>query len=147
MSDFIRQSLLFPFIQSIHILGLMVLVGTIALVDLRLIGIAMHRQAVADLATGLAPWTFAGLLTVLATGPLLFWADIPRYLSNPAFLLKMVLLAAALGCHFTIHRGAARPDAAAPTMRQKLPAMLSLLLWSGVVAAGRAIADFDIRPD
>jgi hypothetical protein len=147
MSDFLRQSLLFPFIQSIHILGLTVLVGTIVLVDMRLLGVTMRRQTVAGFAAGLAPLTLAGLLTVLATGPLLFWADIPRYLSNPAFLLKMGLFAAALACHFTIHRGAARSHAAPTTMRQKLPAVLSLLLWSGVVLAGRAIADFDIRPE
>lgn len=141
MSDFLRQSLLFPIIQSIHILGLTLLVGTIALVDLRLLGITMRRHAVVDLASGLVPWTFAGLLTVLVTGPLLFWADIPRYLDNPAFLAKMGLLAAALACNFTVRRGATRGP------RQRLAAALSLLLWSSVVLAGRAIADFDIRPE
>jgi hypothetical protein len=57
----------------------------------------------------------------------------------------MVLLAAALGLHFTLHRTAIRGALARPSSRQKLVALLSLILWSGVVLAGRAIADFDIR--
>jgi hypothetical protein len=144
MSDFLRESLWFPVIQSVHILGLTVLVGTIVLVDLRLLGIGMRRYDLSGLVSTLAPWTFAGLITVLVTGPLLFWADIPRYLSNPAFVLKMVLLAVALAVHFTIHRSAALHERG--SIRQKLSGAISLLLWSGVVVAGRAIADFDIRP-
>jgi len=145
MSEFIKQSWLFPVIQSTHIIGLTMLVGTIALVDLRLLGIGMQRQAVADLASGLACWTSAGLLTVLVTGPLLFGADIARYLNNPAFVIKMGLLAAALAGHFTLHRSVVRRGAMIEPARQKLTAALSLLLWSGVILAGRAIADFDLR--
>jgi hypothetical protein len=134
MTDFLRQSLLFPVIQSVHLLGLTVLVGTIALVDLRVLNLGMRRHSVAGLASALAPWTSAGLFTVLITGPLMFWADVPRYLNNPAFVLKMVLFGAAVATHFTMHR------------RGRISAVLSLLLWSAVVLAGRAIADFDIRP-
>src|SRR5262245_16209474 len=125
-----------------HIIGLTVLVGTISLVDLRLLGVGMRRHSVSDLGSALAPWTSAGLLTVLITGPLLFGADITRYLKNPAFVLKMVLLAAALAGHLTVHRRVIRKDAT-PAL-QKTAAVVSLLLWSGVVLAGRAIADFDI---
>jgi hypothetical protein len=145
MAEFIKQSWLFPVIQSIHILGLTVLVGTIALVDLRLLGIGMRRHTVAGLASSMASWTAAGLLTVLVTGPLLFGADIVRYLHNPAFLLKMALLAAALAGHFTLHRSAVRKDVTTVPARQKAVAILSLILWSAVVLAGRAIADFDVR--
>ena len=145
MSEFIKQSWLFPAIQSVHIIGLTMLVGTISLVDLRLLGVWMRRQDIADLATGLAPWTFAGLLTVLVTGPLLFWSDLARYVYNPAFVLKMGLLAIALAVHFTLHRSAVRRDAVHAPTKRKLAAVFSLILWSGVVVAGRAIADFDIR--
>ena len=115
--------------------------GTIGLVDMRLLGIGMRRHAASDLAASLAPWTMGGLLAVLVTGPLMFWSDLPRYLHNPAFLLKMVLLAVALFAHFTIHRRILGNGA-----RPKLTALLSLILWSSVVLAGRAIADFDTRP-
>jgi hypothetical protein len=141
MAEFIKQSWLFPVIQSVHIIGLTMLVGTICLLDVRLLGLGMRRHAVRDMASGLAPWTSAGLLTVLVTGPLLFGSDLERYLNNPAFVVKMGLLAMALAGHFTLHRGAVIGSG-----RQKLAAVLSLILWSGVVLAGRAIADFDIRP-
>jgi hypothetical protein len=69
------------------------------------------------------------------TGPLLFFSDWHRYLNNPAFLVKMAILSIAVVTHFTLNR----------TKHRKLAAVLSLILWSCVVLAGRAIADFDIR--
>ena len=146
MPEFIRQSLLFPVIQSVHIIGLTVLVGTICLVDLRLLGIGMRRQAIGELVSRLAPWTSGGLITVLVTGPLLFASDLTRYLNNPAFVLKMLLLTLALAGHFTLHRSVLREGAPLKIATQKLAAALSLILWSSVVLAGRAIADFDTRP-
>ena len=131
---FIKDSWLFPFIQSIHILGITLVVGTIAIVDLHLLGFGIRRRTLAE---DVAPWTAAGLLTVWVTGPLLFWSDWNRYIKNPAFLVKMAILAVALLTHFTIHRRA--------TNHQKIAAVVSLVLWSCVVLAGRAIADFDIR--
>ena len=149
ISEFIKESWLFPIVQTVHIIGLTMLVGTISLVDLRLLGMGMRYHRVPELARSLAPWTSAGLLTVLGTGPLLFWSDSSRYLNNPAFVLKMALLGIALAGHFTIHRNAVRRNEVLPSgasTAQKTVAALSLLLWSGVVLAGRAIADFDIRP-
>ena len=146
MAEFIKQSWLFPALQSIHIIGLTLLVGTIAMVDFRLLGLGMRQHAVADLASRVAPWTSGGLLIVLITGPVLFGSDLTRYLDNPAFVLKMGLLAAALAAHFTLHRSTVSAGAAFNPARQKLAATLSLILWSSVVLAGRAIADFDIRP-
>ena len=143
MAEFSKQSWLFPVTQSIHIIGLTMLIGTICLVDLRLLGVGMRGQAVGNLASALAPWTSSGLVTVFATGPLLFGADLTRYVNNPAFVLKMGLLGAALAAHFTLHRSAVR-DHGLHTRRQKLAAVLSLILWSSVVLAGRAIADFDV---
>src|SRR4029453_3669817 len=137
----IKQSWLFPVLQSIHIIGLTMLVGTICLVDLRLLGIGMRDQAVGDVASGLAPWTSGGLLTVLVTGPLLFGSDLTRYQKNPAFFLKMLLLALAFPGHFTLHRSVVRHGSILNPARQKLAAVLSLILWGSVVLAGRAIAD------
>ena len=145
MAEFIKESWLFPVLQSVHIIGLTMLAGTIVLVDLRLLGIGMRRHETGELASGLAPWTSAGLLTVLVTGPLLFWSDLTRYLNNPAFVLKMGLLALALAGHFTLHRSAVQDDSSLRATKQRLAAVLSLILWSSVVLAGRAIADFDLR--
>ena len=145
MAELIKQSLWFPAIQSVHIIGLTMLVGTICLLDLRLLGIGLRGRPVGDLASALAPWTSGGLLTVLVTGPLLFGSDLTRYLSNPAFVVKMLLLGAALTGHFTLHRSVVRNDGMTSPARQKIVAILSLIVWSGVVLSGRAIADFDIR--
>jgi len=143
MAEFIKQSWVFPVIQSIHLIGLTMLVGSICLVDLRILGIG-KRQAVIDFASALAPWTFRGLVIVVITGPLMFWSDLARYVINPAFLLKMGLLAVTLTLHFTLHRRVIRVRSTNAS-GQKLVAVLSLILWSSIVLAGRAIADFDIR--
>lgn len=144
MAEYIRQSFGFPVIQSVHIIGLTLLVGTVSLVDLRLLGVGLRRHAARDVAAAVAPWTSVGLLTVMLTGPLLFWSDLTRYVNNPAFLWKMGLLALALAGHFTVHRSTVRQGATPGQVRRKLAATASLLLWSSVVVAGRAIADFDI---
>jgi len=141
MAEFIKQSWLFPVIQSVHLIGLTLLVGTICLADLRILGVGARGRPAAEVASSLASWTSAGLLTVLVTGPLMFASDLTRYLVNPAFVVKMVLLAIAFVAHLTLHR-----SAIINSKRQKLAAVLSLVLWSSVVLAGRAIADFDIRP-
>ena len=75
---------------------------------------------------------------MLTTGPVMFFSDVPRYLANPAFRVKMAVLVAALISHFTIHRKAVRAG------RGRLAAILSMTLWTCVVLGGRAIADFDI---
>jgi hypothetical protein len=129
-----------PVIESIHLVGVTLLLGTIAIVDLRLLGLGLRHFKVSAVAEAMAPWTAAGMVTVGITGPLLFAWDSSRYVRNPAFLVKMVLLAAALGVHFTVHRSVTKRDAG----RGKLAAVVSLVLWSCVVVAGRAIADFDV---
>jgi O-antigen/teichoic acid export membrane protein len=143
--EFIKQSWVFPVLQSVHIIGLTFLVGSISLVDFRLLGVALRKYSTEELASRLAPWTSGALLTVLITGPLLFGSDLPRYLKNPAFVLKMVLLAVALAAHSTIHRNMVRGYTNMKPSTKKLVAILSLILWSSVILAGRAIADFDIR--
>jgi len=143
MAELIRQSLWFPVIQSVHIVGLTTLVGTISLVDLCVLGVAFRARAPREVATAVAVWTWLGLGTVVVTGALLFGADLERYVQNVAFLWKMALLALALGVHFTLHRWTAGPDSPERRVGGKLAAALSLLAWCGVVVAGRAIADFD----
>jgi hypothetical protein len=80
----------------------------------------------------LKAWTYAGLATMLLTGAAMFFSDTSRYLNNPAFQAKVVLLVLALAAHFTLRRSGT-----------KFAAILSLTLWTFVVLAARAIADFD----
>ena len=128
----------FPTIQSLHFIGFALSIGTIAIVDLRLLGFGMRRQGAAELAADLAPWTAVGIAVMLTTGPLMFSTDAVGYHYNPAFQFKMVCLMLALLFHFTLHRRAVHPNV--PPIVAKLAGAASLLLWSGVVAGGRMIA-------
>jgi len=128
----------FPVVQSIHFIGFALSIGTIAIVDLRLLGMGMRRQTAAQLAADLTPWTYSGLAIMLITGPLLFSADAVVYHYNASFQFKMVCLSLALLFHFTVHRKAIRPEGSPVIAR--LAGGLSLLLWTAVVAGGRMIA-------
>jgi hypothetical protein len=128
----------FPIIQSLHFIGFALSIGTIAIVDLRLLGLGMRRQNAAELAADLNPWTWAGLAVMLTTGPLMFSADAVTYHFNPSFRFKMVCLMLALLFQFTLHRQAVRSDV--PPIAAKLAGAMSLLLWTAVVAGGRMIA-------
>jgi hypothetical protein len=123
----LKNSLLFPAVQSVHLVGIAMLVGTIILRNAYLL---MNSDP--PFGEQLAPWTRRGLILMLITGPVLFLADAARYLHNPAFLVKMAILASALWIHF-LRRSPSRTAA-----------ILSIGLWTGVVLAGRAIADFDL---
>ena len=129
---------IFPAVQSLHFMGFALSIGTIAIVDLRLLGLGMRRQAAGELAVDLAPWTAAGIALMLITGPLMFSTDAVTYHNNPSFQFKMVCLMLALVFHFTLHRRAVHSDV--PPVVAKLAAATSLLLWTAVVAGGRMIA-------
>ena len=118
-----------------HLCGLALLVGTIVLVDIQLL---RAPKTAAPLEGALRPWTRAGFLVMLVTGLLQFFADPNRYLHNGAFPFKIGCLVLAVASHFTIRRSAIAGKAA-----PALAAGLSLALWSAVVLAARAIADFD----
>ncbi len=134
---------LFPAVESVHIAGLAILIGTVAIVDLRLLGLVLRDRPVAEIARPLRGWTLAGIAIMLTTGPMMLSAEPERGYGNPAFAFKMLCLALALVSHFTIHQRVTRTDrAAAPGLGGKLAACLSLALWTGVMFGGRAIAFF-----
>jgi hypothetical protein len=129
---------IFPAIQSVHFIGFAVSIGSIAIVDLRLLGFGMRRQPPAELAADLDRWTLLGIAMMLVTGFLMFSTDAVTYHNNPSFQFKMTFLMVALVFQFTIHRWAVRPGTA--PVAAKLIAGASLLLWTTVLAAGRMIA-------
>lgn len=128
----------FPVVQSLHFIGFAFSIGTIAIVDLRLLGLGMRRQQAAELAADLNRWTCIGIAIMLITGPLMFSTDAVTYHFNPSFQFKMACLTLALLFQFTLHRRAVRPGV--PPIAAKLAGAVSLILWSGVVAGGRFIA-------
>lgn len=132
---------LYPLVEIVHIVGFTVLVGAVAMFDLRLLGCG-RALPVQALARHLLPWSWAALLLIVPSGLLMFGAQ-PELLDNPVFLLKLALIGAAgvnaLAFHLGPWRAAGRWSQQAP-MRARLHAALSLLLWIAVIACGRLLA-------
>lgn len=130
---------------ALHFIGLTLLLGTVGLFDLRLLGVAkglspgaMHR---------LVPWGILGFAINLITGTLFFVGQPDRYFRNPAFEIKLVFLVIlginVLAFYSIVHRKVAAlgPGDSAP-LGAKIVAATSLLLWVGVIIAGRMVAFF-----
>jgi Family of unknown function (DUF6644) len=141
----IRESLwLFPAIETLHLLGMAALVGTTSVFNLRLLGFILRRERVSELAARLFPWTWVGFAVQVVTGALLFMSEAVKIYPNPAFRLKMLLIflagVHALIFHCKVYRNLATwDDPGLLPARAKLTGFVSILLWVGIVAAGRFI--------
>ncbi|HEY6926343.1 MAG TPA: DUF6644 family protein [Steroidobacteraceae bacterium] len=141
----IRDSLyLFPILESVHVMALSVVFGTITIVDLRLLGFASTGRPFTRLSSELLRMTWGAFVVAALTGTLMFMTNARVYYSNTPFRVKMVLLAlAALNMalfHLTAGRSVSRWEKApaAPGIG-RLTASLSLTLWIAIVFAGRVI--------
>lgn len=117
----IENSWVFPALEALHVVGLALLAGTIALGDMRTLGWTNAAAPKHTLVIGLA--------MTIATGAGMLLSNVPRYRENPAFLVKMGLLAVLVAFHFL--------------RRTRATAILSLMLWAFAVLAARAVIDFD----
>lgn len=134
------SSWLFPVIESVHLLALALLGGTLLVVDLRLIGLGLRDQPVRQLARDAHPWLVGALLVMIATGVPLFLSESIKCYYNTAFWMKISTLPVAIVFTFTVRRKVAMADEADATLvPRKLVALTSLTLWFGVAAAGRWI--------
>ena len=136
---------LFPWLESIHVLAIVLVVGSIAMVDLRLLGWASLDRPVSVMTAEVLPITWIAFVVALLTGVLMFCAKAMVYGHNTYFLLKMgfLLLAAAnmLYFHKFTQRDIAQwgaPEQATP-QAARVAGGLSLLLWVGIVIFGRWI--------
>ena len=132
----------FPLLESIHVIALALVVGSIVMVDLRMIGIAARAYPLTSLTRELVPWACVGFVVALVTGTGMFISRPGAYAANPAFQTKLVLLVLA-GINVAVfHNKVARSvehwdtDAVTPGSA-KVAGVVSLLLWVGVVLAGR----------
>jgi hypothetical protein len=125
----------FATVEMVHLLALAALGGTVLVVDLGILGIGFRRQASSRVARELAPMFAGSLIAMVLSGTLLVGAEAMKCYYHPAFRLKMVLFAAAVLFHFTIHRSAV----GIPSIWSKAAAVASLTLWLAVGLAGRAI--------
>jgi hypothetical protein len=128
------SELAFPVLECCHILGFAISVGTIAIVDFRLLGVGMRRQNAPDLNRDLWLWTLAGLVVTVFSGLLLYSSDPDTYYFNLAFLFKMIFLGTAIVFHYTIRRKVVSRDT--PPSQGKRVACISLVLWASVIFGG-----------
>jgi len=144
----IRESAtLIALTQIVHLLGLTIFLGSLLMIDMTLLGIGFRRHPASRVARELAPWTTAGLIVMLVSGPLILSSESLKCFEASFFWIKMCLLAAALAFHFAIHRRVAQSDPPVRPWRQKLVAGLSLGLWFGVAISGKMIGIYgdDLR--
>ena len=141
----IRESLfIFPLLEAIHVVGLSLVVGTIMVIDLRLLGLASSERSFARMAADILKWTWAAFLVTAATGALMFMTNAVVYANNTAFRVKVALLVLAglntLVFELTAARTVQRWDrsSSAPPVA-KAVATMSLALWIAVIVAGRII--------
>jgi len=127
----------FPLLEIIHIAGFTLSIGTIAIVDMGLLGYG-KRGTSAQLWKETAPWTLVGLIVMLISGPLIFSSDPVMYLYNASFRFKLTALLIAIIYNYTVHRKVAL-SGASPGV-SKTVGVISLALWVSVVAAGLFIA-------
>jgi hypothetical protein len=146
---------MYPLLESAHVLTLCVFVGSAVMLDLRLLGFTLRRVPVSEVFGRLLPWTTAGFVVMLVTGALLFYAIPVRTYQSIFFRIKVVMLLLAALNVWVFHRKTERSmsewDLAPLTPRgARVAATLSLVLWAGIIVAGRMIAynwfDCDIQP-
>lgn len=137
-----RWEWVFPVVETLHVVGFTLLVGTIVILDLRLLGWRLQKQAVSRVARDLSPWIWTGIVVQLITGPYLFSGDPFEYVQVTAFRVKMTLLLVALIFHFTAIRAATAPARdMQPLGWRRLAAAVSVGLWLSVVLGGMWIGN------
>jgi hypothetical protein len=144
-----------PLLESTHVLSLGLFVGTTAMMDLRLLGLAFRGVPASDFTHRMLPWTRLGFAIMLLTGLVLFYASPVRYYHNLFFRVKLaVLILAGINAwffHARVHRRVNEWDVErSPPRAARLAAAVSLIAWTLVVVSGRMIAynwfDCDIQP-
>jgi hypothetical protein len=132
------SELAFPVLECIHIVGFALSVGTIAIVDLRLLNIGMRHQTPAELHNDTWLWSLAGIVIMIFSGLMLFSSDPDMYYLNWSFLMKMACLVLAIVFNYTIRRKTV--SSLKPPPYAKIVASVSLTLWAAVIFGGIFIA-------
>src|SRR5579871_3974822 len=130
--------------ESAHVLSIMLFVGTIAMVDLRLLGASFRQVPVSQMLSRMLPWTIVGFALLVITGGMLFLAIPVRTYHSLWFRLKvlMILIAAVNIAVFTfkVERDKATWDLGPVPFKSQVCAAISLTAWASVIVFGRLIA-------
>jgi hypothetical protein len=145
----------YPIIESVHVWAMAVFFGSVAMFDLRLLGLLMRKVPVPEVVGRLLPWTIAAFVIMVVTGTLLFFAIPLRSYQNIFFRGKMILLVVA-GLNVWLFHSRVYPrvigagDGVALPKAARIAGAVSLALWTSVVFSGRMIAynwfDCDRQP-
>lgn len=141
-----RESLYgYPALLTAHVVTLAMFAGLVAMMDLRLLGVAYKTTPFSEVQKRLFPWQMVGMTLSFATGLLLFYSQPLRYYPRLYYWMKMALLVVAgvnaMLFHFTTYRSVAKWDTdARPPTAARVAAVLSLALWAGIVVFGRLTA-------
>ena len=136
----VRMSLwAFPVIEAVHLLGLCVLGGAVLLVDLRMLGLGLKQQRIAEVARDSRRYLVVGVLVMIATGVPLFLSEAIKCFYNQSFWVKMATLFVALLFTFFVRERAAYDDTLDTSTRSRLIGAASIAIWFTVAAAGRWI--------
>jgi len=131
---------LFPVIESLHLLGLAVIGGSVVVVNLSLLGLGLGSRSAAQVWRDTRPWFFGSLAVMLASGSLLFLSEAVKLYEHDAFWVKMSALLLSLVFTATVQRRTALSDPERVSrLRRRSVGLVSLLLWFLVGAGGRWI--------
>ncbi len=134
---------LFPWIETVHVIAIVTVVGTISVVDLRLLGVQAHVASARRLMAQLLPATWIAFAIALVSGLLMFSSKAVKYAANGPFQAKMLLLLLAGAnmalFHVLTHKDIAVWDTGRTPPSAKLAGALSLALWTCIIALGRWI--------
>jgi hypothetical protein len=132
----------FPVLEAVHVAAVMLVLGSICMMDLRLLGWSSPRLRVTQISREALPWTWTAFAVAVVSGSLLMTGQAGAYAANAQFQIKMALLAAA-GVNMLVFHGFAWRQvggwdlASATPPAARVAGALSLALWVGVVVAGR----------
>ncbi len=137
-----------PIIQTVHILAIAAVMGSIVFINLRILGVAVPSQRLTEMIQRLLPWTWWALLMLAISGVVFIIARPDKYFFNPVFGIKFSLLAPAVVFAWIIHRkNTLEPGywevSALRRGSARAIAAVSMILWLGVMMAGRWIAYYD----
>ncbi len=139
-----ESALMYPAILSLHLIGIGLFGSMVAMTDFRLLGFGMTKEKMADVHNQLRPYKHLGLTLVVTCGLLLGWSKAAIYWPNPWFRGKLTLLLL-VGVHALIFRKPVYKNLEAIDKAGQVPgvakaaAVLSILLWVGLVTCGRMI--------
>lgn len=134
----------FPTLETIHVIALVTVMGTIAIMDLRMLGFANRKWAMSEISKDTLPWTVGAFLLAAVTGSLLWISKASTYMVNPFFLWKLAFLTLAglnmAFFHVVTQKSQDQWDRdGTPPTAVRLAGLLSLIFWITIVFLGRAI--------